>query len=137
MTQRLEMWYLGSLYDHKLIPQICFQYSENNFRFCGKNLNCYKDSHVEKSYFPLKLIFFHEGLFGEYLTVLWFVNESFDNWPTYSYFQFFCLCYIMSLINFERLWAKKHRNLRFYFNYYLLTAVRICLFSPWNCNTPQ
>ena len=33
-----------------MIPEIFFQYSENNFRFCGKNLNCYKDSHVEKSY---------------------------------------------------------------------------------------
>ena len=27
-----------------------------DFRFCGKNLNCNKDGHVEKSYFPLKLI---------------------------------------------------------------------------------
>ena len=34
-----------------------FQDSENNFRFCGKNLNCCKDWHVEKSYFPLKLKF--------------------------------------------------------------------------------
>ena len=37
MTQRLEIWYMGSLYDHKLIPEISYQYSENNFRFCGKN----------------------------------------------------------------------------------------------------
>ena len=47
MTQRLEIWYMGSLYGHKLIPEISYQYSENNFRFCGKHLNCYKESHVE------------------------------------------------------------------------------------------
>ena len=37
--------------------RIFFQYSKNNFRFCGRNLNCYKDRHAEKSYFPLKSIF--------------------------------------------------------------------------------
>ena len=37
MTQRLEIWYMGSLYGHKLIPEISYQYSEYNFRFCGKN----------------------------------------------------------------------------------------------------
>ena len=47
MTQRLDIWYKGSLYGHKLIPEIFYQYSENKFRFCGKILNCYKDSHVE------------------------------------------------------------------------------------------
>ena len=36
MTQILEIWYIGSLYDHKLIPQIFLQYYENNFRFCGR-----------------------------------------------------------------------------------------------------
>ena len=51
MTQRLEIWYMGSLYRHILIPEISDQYSENNFRFCGKDLNCYKDSHVEKVIF--------------------------------------------------------------------------------------
>ena len=80
--------------------------------------------------FPSEADFHLEGLFGKYLTVLWFLNESFDNWPTYSYFQIFCLFYIMSLINFERVWAKKYRNLRFYFCYYLLTAVRIFFILP-------
>ena len=47
MTQRLQIWYMGFLYGHKLIPEIFYQYSENNVRFCSKNLNCYKDSHVE------------------------------------------------------------------------------------------
>ena len=46
-TQILEICYMGSLYGHKLIPEISYQYFENNFRFCAKNLNYYKDSHVE------------------------------------------------------------------------------------------
>ena len=37
MTQRLEICYMGSLYSHELIPEISYQYSENNFRFWGKN----------------------------------------------------------------------------------------------------
>ena len=63
-----------------------FQYSENNFRFCGKNLKCYKDGQVEKKLFPFGIDSDHEGLFGEYLLILWFVNEILIFWPTYGYF---------------------------------------------------
>ena len=49
MTQRLEIWYMRSLYGHQLIPEKFYQYSENKCRFCGKNWNFYKDSHVEIS----------------------------------------------------------------------------------------
>ena len=49
MTQRLEIWYMRSLYDHQLIPEKLYQYSENKCRFCGKNWNFYKDGHVEIS----------------------------------------------------------------------------------------
>ena len=31
-----------------------------------------------KKLFPFEIDFYHEGLFGEYLSILWFVNESFD-----------------------------------------------------------
>ena len=36
MTQRLEIWYMGSLYSHEMIPEISYQYSENNSGFVTK-----------------------------------------------------------------------------------------------------
>ena len=35
-----------------------------------------------KKLFPFEVDFYHEGLFGEYLSILWFVSESFDYLPT-------------------------------------------------------
>ena len=72
---------MESLYYHQLNLQICFQYSENNFRFCGKNLNCYKDSHVEKSYFPLMLILLWGTLWWIFSDIMIFKWEFWFFYP--------------------------------------------------------
>ena len=40
-----------------------------------------------KKLFPFEVDFYHEGLFGEYLSILWFVNDSFF----YLLMAIFCL----------------------------------------------
>ena len=70
MTQRLEIWYIESVYGEYCSIEYFF-YSEKNFRFCGKKIYCYKKRHGEL--FPFEIDFYHEGLFGKYLLILLFI----------------------------------------------------------------
>ena len=38
---------------HQILVSLYF---ENNFQFCDQVLNCYREWHVDYSFFPLKLI---------------------------------------------------------------------------------
>ena len=52
-----------------------------------------------KKLFPFELDFGHEGLFGEYLSILCFVNESFDL-LTYLWLILAFLSALLHLLNY-------------------------------------
>ena len=55
-----------------------FLYVESYFRFCGKNLKCYKEGLFITVISLWEGCFYREGLLSEYLTISWFVNENLD-----------------------------------------------------------
>ena len=72
------LWYIWSLYDHKSILEIFFSIFRKKLPVSWQKLILLQRLSCWKKLFPFEVDVYHEGIFGECLSMLWFVNESFD-----------------------------------------------------------
>ena len=84
MTWRYEIWNIGSSYNHLLSSLIIFHILKVASGFVAKTEIATKKI-INITVISLWSCFYHDGLFGRYLAIPWFVNRIFDFWPTYSY----------------------------------------------------